>query len=115
MVLTVCLDDVSVHATKSQAPNYGGRVPVDTAPSPVPVYRALKKTLTVSEHCNCETFAVFLHSEPPGSVIAHNGHATTLSMQEYDELQLWDLDGFLTNCTQGSCWTCTPGRRTPCQ
>ena len=27
VVLTVCLDDVSVHATKRQAPNYGGRVP----------------------------------------------------------------------------------------
>ena len=26
------------------APNYGGRVPVDTAPGPVPVYRALKKS-----------------------------------------------------------------------
>ena len=25
------------------APNYGGRVPVDTAPGPVPVYRAFKK------------------------------------------------------------------------
>ena len=32
VVLTVCLDDVSIHATKRQAPNYGGRVPVDTTP-----------------------------------------------------------------------------------
>ena len=42
VVLTVCLDDVSVHATKSQAHNYGGRVPVDTTPGPAPVCRALK-------------------------------------------------------------------------
>ena len=41
VVLTVCLDDVSVHATKRQAPNYGGRVPVDTTPGPAPVCRAL--------------------------------------------------------------------------
>ena len=27
LVLTVCLDDVSVHATKRQAPNYAGRCP----------------------------------------------------------------------------------------
>ena len=42
VVLTVCLDDVSVHATKRQAPNHGGRVPVDTTPGPAPVCRALK-------------------------------------------------------------------------
>ena len=32
VVLTSCIDDVS--ATKRQAPNYGGRVPVDTPPWP---------------------------------------------------------------------------------
>ena len=32
----MCLDDVSVHATKRQAPNYGSRVPVDTTPGPAP-------------------------------------------------------------------------------
>ena len=40
---------------------------------------------------------------------------TTLSKQEHDELQPWDLDGLLTTCTRGICWTCKPGRRTPCQ
>ena len=97
VVLTVCLDDMSVHATKRQAPNYGSRVLVDTTPETVPVYRALKNPLTVSEQCNCETFAVFCTLNHPASVIAHNRHATTLSKQEYDELQLWDLDGLLTN------------------
>ena len=29
LVLTVCLDDVSVHATTRLAPNSGGHVPVD--------------------------------------------------------------------------------------
>ena len=40
VVLTVCLDDVSVHA-KRQAPNYGGRVPVDATPGPAPVCRSV--------------------------------------------------------------------------
>ena len=42
VVLTVCLDDVSVHATKRRASDYGSRVPVDTPPGPAPVCRALK-------------------------------------------------------------------------
>ena len=33
----------------------------------------------------------------------------------FNVLQLWDLDRPLTDCTRGNCWTCTPGRRTPCQ
>ena len=32
VVLTVCLDDVSVHATKRPAPNSGFHVPVDMTP-----------------------------------------------------------------------------------
>ena len=59
------------------APNYGGRVPVDTAPGPVPVYRALKIPLTMSEHCNCGTNAVFCTPNHTAPVIAHNGHAIT--------------------------------------
>ena len=44
----------------------GDRVPVDTAPSPVPVYKALK-----NPHSTCKSTATarpsqFLHSEPPG-------------------------------------------------
>ena len=47
LVVVVVVDHMSVHATKRQAPNYGGRVPVDTTPGPVPVHRALKiPTLT---------------------------------------------------------------------
>ena len=38
----VCIDDMSVHTSKRLAPNYGGRVPVDTVPGPAPVCRALK-------------------------------------------------------------------------
>ena len=43
----------SVHATKRQAPNYGGRVPVDTTPGPVTVYRALK-----NPHSPCQSTAI---------------------------------------------------------
>ena len=35
VVLTVCLDDVSMHATKRRAPNYGGRVPCGHDPRPL--------------------------------------------------------------------------------
>ena len=38
----VCIDDMSVHMNARFAPNYGGRVPVDTAPGPALVCRALK-------------------------------------------------------------------------
>ena len=42
------------------APNYGGRVPVDTTPGPVPVYRALKHHL----HPNATTESCQDHQEP---------------------------------------------------
>ena len=43
VALTVTTDDdVSDDTDAEDAPNYGGRVCVDTAPGPVPVYRALK-------------------------------------------------------------------------
>ena len=32
-----------------------------------------------------------------------------------NELQLCDRDCLLPDCTRGICWTCKPGRRTPCQ
>ena len=70
---------------------------------------------TLSEQfANCGTFAVFCTLNHKASVVAHNGHAT-LSKQEYDELQLWDLDCLLTDCTRGICWTCTTEASTPCQ
>ena len=37
VVLTVCMTNMSVHATKRQAPNCGSRVRVDTVPGSVPV------------------------------------------------------------------------------
>ena len=57
-----------IHDDARDAPNYGGRVPVDTTPGPVPVYRALKnpprnssnhgaKTLSMS--CNCGQTTVY--------------------------------------------------------
>ena len=42
VVRTWSLICVFVHTYQQLATNYGSRVPVDTAPSPVPVYRALK-------------------------------------------------------------------------
>ena len=42
VVQTRCNDEMFVHDAARDAPNYGSRVPVDTAPGPVPVYRALK-------------------------------------------------------------------------
>ena len=33
---------MSVQGRAYDAPNYGGRVPMDTTPGPVPVYKALK-------------------------------------------------------------------------
>ena len=63
-----CRCRISVDNASLNAPNYGGRVPVDTVPGPVPVYRALKnpprnssnlsaKTLSMS--CNCGETTVF--------------------------------------------------------
>ena len=44
---------------------------------------------------------------------------TTAGMQQrrqrFNELQLWDRDCLLIDCTRGSCWTCAPGRRKPDQ
>ena len=38
----VLMTSVYPYDIAAHAPNYGGRVPVDTTPGPVPVYRALK-------------------------------------------------------------------------
>ena len=40
VVQTRCNDEMFVHDAARDAPSYGGRVPVDTAPGPVPMYRA---------------------------------------------------------------------------
>ena len=66
----VCSAHVSVDISAQDAPNYGGRVPVDTTPGPAPVCRALK------------IYPSFQLLRPtagtgPQSVAAHNGHATT--------------------------------------
>ena len=46
----VCGAHVSVDMSAQEAPNYGGRVPVDTTPDPAPVCRALKKS---THHSSC--------------------------------------------------------------
>ena len=65
------------------APNYGGRVPVDTVPGPVPVYRAIKKLNPSAHHhddelahvdtprkrrvlnrCNCGSTTMFSTTAP---------------------------------------------------
>ena len=60
------------------APNYGDRVPVDTAPGPVPVYRALRNPNSPSEHCNCTTVAVDCTQNHQTNVVAHNGRVNDL-------------------------------------
>ena len=42
VVMTTCLST----PPHSEAPDYGGRVPVDTVPGPVPVYKALKSPIS---------------------------------------------------------------------
>ena len=117
VVRTCSLICVSVHTYQQYAPNYGSRVPVDTAPGPVPVHRALKNHP--------------ISSSPPGADQPHDATETVSSgassicrsqrqarerpvSTQKDELQLWDLDCLLANCTR-TCWTFTPGRGTPCQ
>ena len=86
----VCLKNVSVHTRQGDAPNYGSRVPVDTAPGPAPVCRAPKKSTHHSSCCGRQLEQVAAASQrrpqqsmncvrtsTTASVDAHNGHATT--------------------------------------
>ena len=52
VVRTGVYDDRVCPGAPTLAPNYGGRVPVDTTPGPVPVYRALK-----NPHSPCQSTA----------------------------------------------------------
>ena len=72
---------------------------MDTAPDPVPVYRALKNPTHQLRALQRATVAVVCTLNHQAYVVAHNGHATTLSAQEYDGLQLWELGCLLTDCT----------------
>ena len=47
VVRTCVLHEGVGPATSTVAPNYGGRVPVDTTPGPAPVCRALKSDLLI--------------------------------------------------------------------
>ena len=70
----VCSAHVSVDMNARDAPNYGGHVPVDMAPRPCTCVQSPKKSpFTVSEHCNCEGFALFCTLNHPATVVAHNG------------------------------------------
>ena len=102
VVHTRCNDETFIHDAARDAPNYGDRVPVDTTPGPVPVYRALKKN-NMSEHCNCGTTAVICTPNHTAAVVAHNGHATT--SPEFNELQLWELNCLLHNLHVRTCKT----------
>ena len=42
VVVKGCMTNVFVDKTPTHASNYGSRVPVDTTPGPVPVYKTLK-------------------------------------------------------------------------
>ena len=110
VVQTRCKDEMFIHDAARDAPNYGGRVP-----GPVPEYRAQKNPpLTMSEHCNCGTTAVFCTPNYTAAVVAHNGHATT--SPEFNRLQLWEL-GCLSTSARENCRTCKTaqqGHRPPC-
>ena len=114
MSLTICHN--------SPAPNYGSRVPVDTAPGPVPVYRAQKIYPTsqlagpTAGTCRCGKTATstnvdeLRHVIDNTPVVAQNGHATTVQNS--------------TSCNCGSsavpstsaenCRTAQQGQRPPC-
>ena len=66
-----------------QAPNYGSHVPVNTAPSPVPVYRALKipaSAQAVPNECNRGSTADFSKTAPVDLARpAQQGQRNTLS------------------------------------
>ena len=46
---TRCNDEMFIHDAARDAPNYGDRVPVDTTPGPVPMYRAPKNPHSPSQ------------------------------------------------------------------
>ena len=82
-LLQACVCFLNTHARLQT--NDGGRCPCGHDPRPCTCVQGPKKsTLTVSEHFDCETFEVICTLNHQASVIAHNGHATTLSKQEYD-------------------------------
>ena len=58
MVLTVKLMTCLWRYVITDAPNYGGRVPVDTTPGPVPVYRALKNPPRGSSNLGANTLSM---------------------------------------------------------
>ena len=62
---------------------------------------------------NCGTVAVFCTLNHRHLLL----HTTGMQQhrQRFNELQLWDRDWLLTDCTRGSCWTCTPKRGKPDQ
>ena len=74
---------MSVQGRAYDAPNYGGRVPVDTTPGPVPVYRALKKSTLISartarDACPPAKPAVTCRSKAHNYPSGHTGHDAKL-------------------------------------
>ena len=84
----------------SPAPHYGSRVPVDTAPGPVPAYRAVRTARN-------STFSVL--SQTMSSVVAQTGKSANLSKN------CWRNRIFCTVWTMSTCGTscvCTTGTST---
>ena len=82
---------------------------MDTAPSPVPVYRALKiLPLIPAVKTDSWNLSLRQHSSAP----RHRQHTCRCTQRacnncpKYDELQLWEL-GCLSTCALQNCWTCT--------
>ena len=68
-------DTVYPYDIAAHAPNYGGRVPVDTTPCPVPVYRALKnphQPNSTTESCQDHRSQRFLNRAPGKQLNLHN-------------------------------------------
>ena len=108
----------------SQAPNYGGRVPVDSAPSPVPVYRALKKSpLSACQRSNSSTVPALTAPRacrtqqrarpPPCPRTGLQVHAQTFrglgTQRVSQQVQLWEHDCLLHDGTRGTCTTSITG------
>ena len=105
---------VFVHSYQQHATNYGSRVPVDTAPGPVPVYRALKRLpvmpavrtdswiSSLQEHSEVHHRAGTAAAAPPRNPQSLNhGHLSCTTTGKEHDLQNRDIDHQETYCNYG--------------
>ena len=94
------------------APNYGSRVPVDTTPGPVPVYRALKNPPLNSWAARNE----FSHQVQPAPVNSHHQHNRDIGFRVHRQMRNLhgQRDHGMSLCvTTGKMTTWKQGRRPP--